>query len=119
MVVYIYFAFLATVSVLCCEIYFLMFLNVHVKNIFNIASGGSVFYSVFTLILVSTALGLLIGSTLKNSNPIAILGIAIIFVTFILSGVIVPAEYLAGVKVIAYINLFSPLNYPLTLTCIT
>ncbi|MBR4486020.1 hypothetical protein IKS57_01440 [bacterium] len=94
-------------------------MNVHLYSYFNIKDGLSVFYSILVLLLVSTSFGLLIGCTLKNASPIPILGLAILFISFILSATIVTPSYLANVIAIKYINLFSPLNYPLTLINIT
>ena len=114
-----FFLFLSTLSVILSEVYWMMFMNVHLHSYFNIKDGLSVFYSILVLLLVSTSLGLLIGCTLKNASPIPILGLAILFISFILSATIVSPSYLANVVAIKYINLFSPLNYPLTLINIT
>lgn len=111
-----YFAFLSFFSVFLVEIYWLMFMNVHVHQFFNIRDAGALVYSIVCLVFVSVSIGLIIGCTLKNTSPIPILGIAIIFVSFILSGVILSPAFLATVPFITYINLFSPLNYPLMLT---
>lgn len=110
-----YFALLSFLSVLLCEIYWLIFMNVHIVDYFNIQDAFSVFYAIVCLVLVSISLGLLIGTTLKNPSPIPMIGIAVLFISFILSGTIVPPGDLAKVQAIKYINLFSPLNYPLTL----
>lgn len=114
-----FFMFLSILSVILSEVYWMMFMNTHLYLYFNIKDGLSVFYSVLVLILVSVSMGLLIGCTLKNSSPIPILGLAILFISFILSATIVSPSYLANVVAIKYINLFSPLNYPLTLINIT
>lgn len=111
-----YFALISFFSVILEEIYWLMFMNVHVAKYFNINEAGSIVYSVICLVIVSISVGLLIGCTLKNTSAIPILGIAIIFITFILSGVILSPKFLATVPFITYINLISPLNYPLMLT---
>ncbi len=110
-----YFAILSFVSVIIAETFWLIFMNVHLIKYFNINDASSVFYSILCLVITTNAFGLIIGCTLKTTNPIPILGIVIIFLSFILSGIIVPPSYLANTAAIKYINLFSPLNYPLML----
>lgn len=113
-IISIYFLFLSSFSLMLTEVYWLCFMNTHIVKFFNIKEGGDVFYSFFCLIIVSISLGVLIGSLLKNTTAIPMLGIAILLITLVISGILSPTD-VANVWVLRYINLFSPLNYPLIL----
>lgn len=113
-IISVYFLFLSSLSLALTEVYWLSFMNVHITKFFNIKEGGDVFYSIFCLIIVSISLGIIIGSLSKNTTAIPMLGIAILLLTLVISGILSPTD-VAGVWVLRYINLFSPLNYPLIL----
>lgn len=113
-VVWSFFFFVSLLSVLFGEICWLIFMNNEIGDIFNINDGFEIFFSFLTLLITTTSLGLLIGTLLRYVSTVQMLGISILLLTFLLSGIF-SATLTSNVLVIKYINLFSPLNYPLIL----
>ncbi len=92
-----------------------IFLNKNAPTYFSYYNWGELIYAIINVMVLSSTIGFFMGVILKRSAMTQALGMAILFLTQILSGQLMPMSIIATVPPLKYICLLSPMSYPMGL----